>query len=109
MIPAQTKIGVKLLRTLANQQQHVGRVWIILYVVMPLREPIGRSLEVNAIVASQTPEDFTAHLEMHFLKHIILLIRHGATFISLTLHLLEEPKLRLLPTYTKGMNLLKIP
>jgi hypothetical protein len=91
----------------------------------------GGSLDVNASVASQTPEDFTAHLEMHSLKHIASLceangkrpfapetelthththlICHGATCTSLTLRLLEEPKLQLLPTYTKGKNLLNIP
>ncbi len=55
----------------------------MLYVVMPLSKPLGVSLDVNATVASQTPEDFTAHLEMHPLKHIIHLIRHGATCMSL--------------------------
>jgi hypothetical protein len=29
---------------------------------------------VNGCVASQTPEDFTAHLEMHPLKHTTILI-----------------------------------
>ncbi len=81
----------------------------MLYVITLLSKPLGGSLNVNASVASQTLEDFTAHPEMHPLKHIIHLIRHGATSISLTLRLLEEPKLRLLPTYTKGKNLLNIP
>jgi hypothetical protein len=81
----------------------------VLYVVTPLSKPIGGSLDVNASVALQTPEDFTAHPEMHPLKHIICHIRQGATCVSLILHLLEEPKLRQLPTYTKGMNLLKNP
>ena len=83
-------------------RRHVRRVWIMLYVVTPLSKPLRGSLDVNASVASQTPEDFTAHPEMHSLKHIIHLIRHGATCISLTLCLLEEPKLQLLATYTKG-------
>ncbi len=90
-------------------RQHVGRVWIMLYVVTQLSEPLEGSLSVKASVASQTPEDFTAHPEMHPLKHIIHLIHHGATCISLTLRLLEEPKLRLLPTYKKEKNLLNIP
>ncbi len=103
----------------------------MLYVVTPLSEPLGGSLDVIASVASQTPEDFTAHPEMHPFNYITSLgeangkrpfapetkltythkhlIRHGATCISLTIRLQEEPKLRLLPTYTKGKNLLNIP
>ena len=49
----------------------------MLYVVTPLSEPLGESLDVNASVASQTPEDFTAHPEMHPLKHIIHIIAMG--------------------------------
>ena len=98
------------LRTLENQHQYVRRVWIMLYVVTPLSKPLGVSLTVNASVISQTLEDITTHPEMHPLKHIVLLIRHGATCIILTLRLLEEPKLLLLPTYAKGMDpLLNIP
>ena len=81
----------------------------MLYVVTPLSKPLGGSLDVNASVASQTPEDFTAHLEMHTLKHIIHLIRHGAMCKILTLHLLEEHKLRQLHPDTKNVNLRFIP
>ncbi len=59
----------------------------MLYVVTPLSEPLGGSLDVNASVASQTPEDFTAHQEMHPLKHIIHLIPHGATCMSIIFRL----------------------
>ena len=34
-------------------------------VVTLLSKPLGGSLDVNASVASQTPEDFTAHPKMH--------------------------------------------
>ena len=80
----------------------------MLYVVTLLSKPLGGSLDVNASVATQTPEDFTAHLEMHPWKQIIRHIRQCATCISLILHLLEETKLRQLPTDTKGMNLLYV-
>jgi hypothetical protein len=36
----------------------------------------GGSPDVNRCVASQTPEDFTAHLEMHPLKHLLYGIRN---------------------------------
>ena len=39
------------------------------------------SPDVNGCVASQTPEDFTAHMEMHPLKH--LLSNHNAWVISM--------------------------
>ena len=32
---------------------------------------IGGSPDVSRCVASQTPEDFTAHLEVHPLKHLL--------------------------------------
>ncbi len=54
-----------------------------------VEQALGGSLDVNASVSSQTPEDFTTHPEMHPLKHIIHFIRHGVTCISLTLRLLE--------------------
>jgi hypothetical protein len=38
--------------------------------VMPLSEPRGGSPDVKASVASQILEDFTAHLDMHLLRHI---------------------------------------
>ncbi len=85
------------------------RVRIILYVVMPLSEPLGGSLDVNASVASQTPEDFTAHPEMHPLIHIVHLIRHGATCMSLILRLREELNLQQLHPDTEGVNLQVIP
>jgi hypothetical protein len=71
---------------------------IVVYVVMPLSKtavtPLsklqGGSLDVKASVASQIPEDFTAHLEMHPLRHI----HHLATCTILILHHLKELKLR---------------
>ena len=36
---------------------------------MPLSITLGGSPDVNRCVASQTPEDFTTHVEMHPLKH----------------------------------------
>ena len=81
----------------------------MLYAVTLLNKPLGGSLDVNASVASQTPEDFTAHQEMHPLKHIVHLIRHGAMCKIQTLHLLEEPKLRQLHPDTKSVNLQVIP
>jgi hypothetical protein len=63
---------------------------IVLYAVMllsktavtPLSEPQGASLDVKASVASQIPEDFTAHLEMHPLRHI----RRGHTSLKIVLY-----------------------
>ncbi len=43
---------------------------------MPLRVTPGGSPVVNGCVAYKTPEDFTAHPEMHPLKHIPSLITH---------------------------------
>ncbi len=43
---------------------------------MPLSITPGGSPGVNGSVASQTPEDFTAHPEMHPLKHIPSLTKH---------------------------------
>ena len=81
----------------------------MLYVVTPLSKPLGGSMDVNASIASQTLEDFTAHPEMHPLKHIIHPICHGATCIVLILHQLEEPKLQQLHPDIKSMNLQVIP
>jgi hypothetical protein len=39
---------------------------------MPLSRTPGGSLEVIGCVASTTMEDFTALLEMHLLKHMML-------------------------------------
>jgi hypothetical protein len=74
-------------------------------VVMPLSKPQGGSPDVKASVAYQIPEDFTAHLEMHPLRHI----RHLATCTILILHHLEEPKLRQVPSGSIEMNLQDIP
>jgi hypothetical protein len=43
---------------------------------MPLSITPEIGLVVNGCVASQTPEDFTTHPEMHPLKHIPSLITH---------------------------------
>jgi hypothetical protein len=71
---------------------------------MPLSLTPGGSPDVNRCVASQTPEDFTAHLEMHplkqgslqekVLKRMLLgvtRIRLGATCLNPNLRCLEEP------------------
>jgi hypothetical protein len=86
---------------------------IVLYAVMPLSEtavtplskPRGGSPDVKASVASQTPEDFTTHLEMHPLIHI----HHLAMCTILILHRLEELKLRQVPSGSIEMNLQDIP
>jgi hypothetical protein len=70
-----------------------------------LSKPRGGSPDVKASVASQIPEDFTAHLEMHPLRHI----RHLATCTILILHHLEEPKLRQMPSGSIKINLQDIP
>ncbi len=75
------------------------------YVVTPLSKPLGGSLDVNESVASQTPEDFTAHPEIHPLMHIVHLIRHGATCMRLILRLREELNLRQLHPVTERVNL----
>jgi hypothetical protein len=77
----------------------------MLYVVTPLSEPLGGSLDVNASVASQTPEDFIAHPEMHPLIHIVHLIRHGAMCMSLILRIREELNLWQLHPDTESVNL----
>ena len=86
---------------------------IVVYVVMPLSktavtplsEPRGGSPDVKASVASQIPEDFTAHLEMHPLRHI----HHLATCTILILHHLKELKLHQVPPKSIEMNLQDIP
>jgi hypothetical protein len=45
--------------------------FIVLYKT-PLSRTPGGSLEVIGCVASKTTEDFTAHLEMHPLNHMML-------------------------------------
>ena len=82
---------------------------MVLYVVTPLSKPLRGSLDVNASVAYQTPEDFTTHPDMHPLKHIIQFIHHGAMSTILTLRLLEEQKLRQLHPDVKSVNLRVIP
>jgi hypothetical protein len=86
---------------------------IVVYAVMPLSKtavtplskPRGGSLDVKASVTSQIPEDFTAHLEMHPLRHI----HHLATCTILILHHLKELKLRQVPSESIKMNLQDIP
>jgi hypothetical protein len=73
--------------------------------VTPLSEPQGGSPDVKASVASQIPEDFTAHLEMSPLRHI----HHLATCTILILHHLRELKLRQVPSESIEMNLQDIP
>jgi hypothetical protein len=73
--------------------------------VMPLSKPQGRSPDVKASVASQILEDFTAHLEMHPLRHI----HHLAMCTILILHHLKELKLRQVPSKLIEMNLQDIP
>ncbi len=82
---------------------------ILLYAVTPLSKttvtllskPWGRSLYVKASVPSQLLEDFTAHPEMHPLRHI----HHGARCIILIIHHPKEPKLGQLPFGSIKMNL----
>ncbi len=74
-------------------------------VVTPLSEPQGGSPDVKASVASQIPEDFTAHLEMHPLRHI----HHLSTCTILILHYLKELKLRQVRSESIKMNLQDIP
>ncbi len=89
---------------------------------MPLSVTPGGSLDVNGCVASQTPEDFTAHLEMHPLKQGslqeevlkktllgITRICHGATCLNPSLHCLEEPKWPPMPTKTNHTSLQGVP
>jgi len=73
--------------------------------VTPLSEPQGVSPDVKASVASQIPEDFTAHLEMHPLRHI----HHLATCTKEIVHHLEERKLHQVPSTSIAMSLQDIP
>ncbi len=73
--------------------------------VMPLSEPQGGSPDVKASVASQIPEDFTTHLEMHPLRHI----HHLAMCTILILHHIKELKLRQVHSKSIEMNLQDIP
>ena len=81
----------------------------------------GGSLDVNGCVASQTPEDFAAHLEMHpltqgslqeeVLKKMLLgvtRIHLDATCLNPNLHPLEEPKWPM-PTKTNHTSLQGVP
>ncbi len=94
------------------QRGHMSMT-IVVYVVMPLSEtavtplsnPRGGSPDVKVSVASQIPEDFTAHPEMHPLRHI----HHLATCTILILHHLKELKLRQVPSESIKMNLQDIP
>ncbi len=78
----------------------------------------GGSPDVNGCVASQTPEDFTAHLDMHSLKQGSLqeevlkktllgvtCIRLGATCLNPSLCRLEEPKWLQMSTKTNHTSL----
>jgi hypothetical protein len=95
------------------------------------------SPDVNGCVDSQTPEDFTAHLEMHPLKHTTILITllgnqdptggslqekilkktplgvtHiccGVMCLNPILHFLEEPKWPPMPTKKNHTSLQGIP
>ncbi len=77
---------------------------------------------MNGCVASQTPEDFAAHLEMHpltqgslqeeVLKKMLLgvtCIRLGATCLNPSLCCLEEPKWPPMPTKTNHTSLQGVP
>jgi hypothetical protein len=70
-----------------------------------LSKPRGGSPDVKASVASQIPEDFTAHLEMHPLRHI----HHLATCTKEILHHLKERKLHQVPSTSIAMSLRDIP
>jgi hypothetical protein len=73
--------------------------------VTPLSKPQRVSPDVKASVASQIPEDFTAHLEMHFLRHI----HHLATCTKEILHHPKERKLHQEPSLSIAMSLQGIP
>jgi hypothetical protein len=73
--------------------------------VTPLSKPQGGSPDVKESVASQIPEDFTAHLKMHPLRHI----HHLATCMILILHHLKELKWRQVHSKSIKMNLQGIP
>ena len=66
----------------------------------PLSITPGGSPDVNGCVASQTREDFTVHLEMHPLKHLLCGIQcfvkfqRGVMCINPTLHHPNKPRLQ---------------
>ncbi len=62
--------------TLGNQEPTAECVQEEVLQKKPLSITPGGSLVVNGCVTSQTPEDFTAHPEMHPLKHIPSLMTH---------------------------------
>ncbi len=89
---------------------------------MPLSVTPGGSPDVNGCVTSQSPEDFTARLEMHPLKQGslqeevlnktllgITRIRLGAACLNPSLCHLEEPKWPPIPTMTNHSRLQGIP
>ncbi len=89
---------------------------------MPLRVPPGGSPDVNGCVASQSSEDFSAHLEMHplkqgslqeeVLKKMLLGVTHihlGPTCLNPSLCCLEEPKWLPMPTKTNHTSLQGVP
>ena len=69
---------------------------------MPLSVTPGRSTDENRCVAFQTQEDFTAHLEVHPLKHLLCRVqfRCGVMCIIPILHHANEHRLRGSPTNT---------
>ncbi len=86
------------------------------------RKTPGGSPDVNGCVASQTLEDFTAHLEMHPLKQGSLQeevlkkmplgvtrIHFDATCLNPILCCLEEPKWPPMPTQTNHTSLQGVP
>jgi hypothetical protein len=70
----KTSIHLCPLITLSNQEQTIQCVQEDVLYKTPLSVTPGGSPDVNGCVASQTPEDFTTHLEMHPLKHTTILI-----------------------------------
>ncbi len=67
-----------------------------------LRDPSS----VNRCVASHTPEDFTAHLEMHPLKHLLCRIQFQCEVMCIypILSHPNKPRLQESPTKTYSMN-----
>ncbi len=89
---------------------------------MPLRIPPGGRSDVNGCVASQSLEDFSAHLEMHplkqgslqeeVLKKMLLGVTHirlGPTCLNPSLCCLEELKWPPMPTKTNHTSLQGVP
>jgi hypothetical protein len=73
---------------------------------MPLSVTPGGSPDVSRCVASQTPDDFTAHLEMHPLKHLLYRIQFqcGVMYIIQILHHPNKPRLQQSPTNRYFIN-----